>query len=210
MGTTRSPATGIGIRHYDPTAAPGGFTEAEMRQVLERACAAVGLDSADAQLLRGHTNAVVLLEAEKVVVKIARKGTAVEEVRRTVEFVRWLMDVGFPTVTLHPAEVVAGGHAAILWTYLPQPDHSIEAAQLAKPLFGLHNLPTPPAPPPGHDNFAAIRRSLQEITCLPSEDLRFLQRHAERLSSDLETVRFALPGGVIQGDPQRRWCSPCG
>lgn len=38
-----------------PAPAPGGFTETEMQHVLDRACAAAGLHSSPAQLLRGHT-----------------------------------------------------------------------------------------------------------------------------------------------------------
>ncbi|MFD0459707.1 hypothetical protein ACFQ2H_35535 [Streptomyces violaceoruber] len=46
-----------------------------MHRILERACAAAGLDSRGSRLLRGHTNAVVLLEKDQVVAKIARKGS---------------------------------------------------------------------------------------------------------------------------------------
>lgn len=66
-------------------ATPGGFDESEMYQVLERGCAEAGLDCRGARLLRRHTNAVVL---EQVVVKVARKGTAIDDVTRTVTFVR--------------------------------------------------------------------------------------------------------------------------
>lgn len=47
--------------------------------------------------------------------KIARRGTRVSDVERTVRFVQWLMEQGFPTVPLHPAPhqpVVIDGHAA--------------------------------------------------------------------------------------------------
>ncbi|MFK4688206.1 hypothetical protein [Streptomyces pristinaespiralis] len=102
------------------TPAPGGFDEFEMYQVLERACTKAGLGSRDARLLRGHTNAVLLLEKEQVVAKIARKGTDVESVARTVAFVRWLIEAGFPTVPLHPCDqpLSVDGHAVTFWTYL--------------------------------------------------------------------------------------------
>ncbi|MFD4945546.1 phosphotransferase family protein [Streptomyces sp. NPDC058409] len=187
-------------------AAPGGFDQSEMHQVLERGCMAVGLDFSDARLLRGHTNAVILLENAKVVVKIARRGSRIDDVTRTVTFVRWLLDAGFPTVPLHPVDqpVVIGQHAITFWKYLPQPTHPVAAAQLAKPLYALHTLPTPPVTLPAHDNIAAIRRSIEAITCLPEEALSFLAEHADQLESDLQAVRFELPEGVIQGDPQHR------
>ncbi|MFF8992519.1 phosphotransferase [Streptomyces sp. NPDC014983] len=186
--------------------APGGYDESEMYQVLERGCAIVGLDSSDACLLRGHTNAVILLNGEQVVVKIARRGSRADDVARTVRFVRWLMDVGFPTVPLHPVDqpVIVDQHAITFWQYLPQPAQPVAAAQLAKPLYALHTLPTPPVPLPAHDNIAAIRRSLAAITCLSSEALAFLNEYAAQLESDLAVVEFELPEGVIQGDPQHR------
>lgn len=186
--------------------APGGFDESEMHQVLERGCTAVGLDFSDARLLRGHTNAVVLLEREQVVVKIARRGSRIDDVARTVQFVRWLMEAGFPTVPLHPVDqpVVIGQHAITFWTYLPQPVRSVAAVQLAGPLRALHALPIPPVALPLHDNLAAIRRSLAAITCLTDDALSFLSEYAAQLEDDLGVVEFALPEGVIQGDPQHR------
>ncbi|MFD7323965.1 phosphotransferase family protein [Streptomyces sp. NPDC059875] len=188
------------------TPAPGGFDEFEMYQVLERACSKAGLDSRDARLLRGHTNAVLLLEKEQVVAKIARKGTDVESVARTVTFVRWLMEAGFPTVPLHPCDqpVVVDEHAVTFWTYFPQPEHPVAAEQLAGPLKALHALPAPPISLAEHDNIRAIRRSLAAITCLPAGMIRYLGDEADRLEEQLREVRFALAAGLIQGDPQHR------
>ncbi|MFE3863644.1 phosphotransferase family protein [Streptomyces goshikiensis] len=186
--------------------APGGFDEFEMHQVLKRGCAAVGLDSSEARLLRGHTNAVIHLVKEHVVVKIARKGSRIDDVARTVRFVRWLMDAGFPTVSLHPVDqpVGVGQHALTFWEYLPQPSDPVPAAQLAKPLYSLHTLPASPEALPAHDNLAAIRRSLKSITCLSDKALAFLNGSTEQLESALHVVQFELREGVIQGDPQHR------
>jgi hypothetical protein len=187
-------------------ASPGGFDESEMQQVLKRGCRAVGLDFSDARLLRGHTNAVVLLEKERTVVKIARRGSRLDDVVRTVSFVRWLMDAGFPTVPLLSVDqpVVIDQHAVTFWSYLPQPPRPVAAAQLAQPLRVLHQLPAPPVALPAHDNLAAIRRSLSAITCLSDETVSFLSEHAAQLEADLRLVKFDLPAGVIQGDPQHR------
>ncbi|GHG12090.1 phosphotransferase family protein [Streptomyces filamentosus] len=188
------------------TPAPGGFDEFEMYQVLERACAKAGLDSRDARLLRGHTNAVLLLEKEQVVAKIARKGTDVESVARTVTFVRWLIEAGFPTAPLHPCDqpLIVDGHSVTFWTYLPQPEHPVAAGQLAGPLKALHSLPPPPIALAEHDNIRAIRRSLTAITCLPAAAIRYMEEEADRLEGALWGVDFALPPGLIQGDPQHR------
>ncbi|MVO90221.1 aminoglycoside phosphotransferase family protein [Streptomyces sp. p1417] len=192
----------------EPASAPGGFNEAELRSIVRHACNATRLNPARARLLRGHTNAVVLLPEAAVVMKVARRGTPIEKVRRTVCFVQWLVDRGFPTVPLHPGleqPVVIDGHAVTFWTYLPQPEGlPVAASKIAKPLFALHNLPTPPLSLPQHDNIRAIRASLATITSLPAAALRFLSDRADRLEVDLEHVAFALPEGPLQGDPQHR------
>jgi hypothetical protein len=189
-----------------PAPVHGGFDESEMYQVLECACAVAGLDSSHARLLRGHTNAVVLLAKAPVVVKIARRGSRTADVARTVRFVRWLMDAGFPTVPLHPVEqpVIIDGHTATFWTYFPQPAHPVPAEQLAKPLYALHTLRKPEFDLPQHDNLRAIRRSLAATTSLPTETLRFLSDRVDRLEADLTKIQFELAEGVIQGDPQHR------
>jgi hypothetical protein len=194
----------------DPMTAPpihGGFDEPEMHHILERACATTGLDSTGAILLRGHTNAVMRLTREPVVVKIARRGSRLDEVQRTVQFVRWLMDRGFPTVPLHPVAdqpVVIDGHPVTFWTYLPQPEHPVSAAQIAKPLYALHTLPVPPFQLLPRDNAAAIRASLTQTPALPEETVRFLSQRVDRLEADLADVAYVLPEAVLQGDPQHR------
>ncbi|WP_331733419.1 aminoglycoside phosphotransferase family protein (plasmid) [Embleya sp. NBC_00888] len=188
------------------TQAPGGFETSEMHRLLRRACASAGLDASDARLLRGHTNAVVLLEREGVVVKIARRGSRVDDVRRTVAFVRGLTDLAFATVPLLAVEqpVVVDGHAVTFWVYLPQPSHPVSAEQLAEPLRALHALRQPEFALPVRDDIRAIRRSISAITCLPSTSLAFLSEHTDRLETELAGVEFALDPGTIQGDPQHR------
>ncbi|MDT0309759.1 aminoglycoside phosphotransferase family protein [Streptomyces sp. DSM 44917] len=193
-----------------PASLPGGFEQTEMYRLLDLACAEAGLDSAGAEVLRGQTNAVIRLERAPVVVKIARRGTPVASVARTVAFVRWLTGLGFPTVLLHPGidqPAVIEGHPVTYWTYLPQPPQPVQpvrAVQLAGPLRALHGLPAPPFPLRPLDNIAAIRASLAAITALPEEALRFLADRADALEKALTTAEFAFPETVLQGDPQHR------
>lgn len=186
----------------------GGYSESELQYLLEGAGAAAGLDCRDADLLRGHTNAVVRLRHDPVVVKIARRGTPHQEVERTVRFVRWLMEQGFPTAPLHPVAVeqplVVDGAAVTFWTYLPQPAEAVAAVQLARPLAALHALPVPDLGLPQHDNVTAIRRSLTSTVTLPPEDLVFLSEQADILEKELDDIAFGRPMGLIQGDPQHR------
>ncbi|MEV5506639.1 phosphotransferase family protein [Streptomyces orinoci] len=185
----------------------GGFDDTEMHHVLERACTRVGLDCTGAIRLRGHTNAVVRLITEPVVVKIARRGSDETGVVRTVAFVQWLMKQNFPTAPLHPVAqqpVVVDGHAVTFWTYLPQPEHPVSAVQLAAPLRELHRLTDPPVRLRRLNVVEAIRSSLAATTSLPPQTLLFLADRAERLADELSQVAFMLPEGVVQGDPQHR------
>ncbi|MER6516734.1 phosphotransferase [Streptomyces sp. NPDC001553] len=188
-----------------PTA-PGGYTEADMRSIVQQACTEIGLDAEGAEVLRGHTNAVLRLRFHPVVAKIARIGTRPEAVERTVRFTRWLMEAGFPTAPLLACEqpVLVNGHSVTFWVYLPQPEASVTAEQLAKPLHMLHTLGRPPFELPAHDNVRAIRRSLSATTTLPDADLCFLSSRVDQLEVALGEVLFELPPGVIQGDPQHR------
>ncbi|MFJ8477038.1 phosphotransferase family protein [Kitasatospora sp. NPDC094011] len=189
-----------------PVVRIGGFAESEVVTVLEAACTLVGLDPADAVMLRGHTNAVYLLPAAGVVAKIARAGTSLTGVRRTVQLVQWLTTHGFPTVELLPLEqpVIVDGNAVTFWRHLPQPDHPVPAAYLADPLRTLHELPSPPFEVRPVDTVGAIRRSIAETTALPQDDLALLEEHVAELDAALRQVRYALTPGVLQGDPQHR------
>ncbi|MGW5927184.1 phosphotransferase family protein [Streptomyces anulatus] len=189
-----------------PTPAPGGFDGSEVRAILARASEVAGLDDSNPTLLRGHTNAVILLEGEGVVVKIARRGTPPAHVTRTVQAVRHLMRVGFPTVPLHPVEqpILIDQHPVTIWKYYPQPDRVVSASELAQPLRTLHTLDAPHLDLPAHDNIRAIRRSLSAISALSADDIDFLTDRLDQLENELSSVQFTLPQGLIQGDPQHR------
>ncbi|MEV4565146.1 phosphotransferase [Nonomuraea sp. NPDC049419] len=186
----------------------GGFTEAELSHLLHRACETAGFRADGAVIVRGQTNAVIRLQAPPVIMKIARAGTDPGEVERTVRFVSWLMDLGFPTVPLYKRDIqplIIDGHAITLWDYLPQPPEPVPTEALAKPLSRLHSLNQPPVALPRSDAIEAIRRSLRATTLLPEADLRFLQERADLLESKLANVQYALnPDAITQGDPHHR------
>jgi hypothetical protein len=187
-----------------PVRLPGGFTEAEMHQALQRLCAAAHLDPTGSTLLRGQTNAVIRLAAEPVVVKIARRGTSPTRVRQTVDLVQWLTALNFPTVPLHPIEqpVVADQYVGTFYTYLPQPDVSLDTVALAAPLLTLHAAGLPPFDLPELDAATAIRRSLSAADTLPSPDYRFLTKRVDQLAAEEAALRYEFPRSVLHGDPQ--------
>ena len=198
------------LRQPSDTAAPihGGFTETDLDKLLHRICRVADLNTADAELLRGQTNAVIRLPAEALIVKIARAGTNPAQVEQTVRFVRWLMALGFPTAPLHDFDaqpLIVDGHAATLWTDLPQPADPIPTGALAEPLRLLHALPAPPISMPKTDVVGAIHASLNQTQILPAEDIRFLRQKVDQLERDLAGVQYELrPDSVLQGDPHHR------
>ncbi|MFD8934640.1 phosphotransferase family protein [Streptomyces sp. NPDC059578] len=176
-----------------------------MLELFGRACAAAGLSARDPVYLRGQTSAVLRIAHAPVVVKIARLGTDPSEVQRTIDFVRWLMGLGFPTVPLYRPDMqplILDGHAITLWTYLPQPERPVPAEAMAKPLKLLHGLSQPPVAMDHIDMCAGIRDSLDRTTVLPEHTVRFLRESVDRLEGDLVNVGFELDEGVLQGDPQ--------
>nr|BFD90954.1 aminoglycoside phosphotransferase family protein [Kitasatospora sp. Xyl93] len=194
-----------------PVVRIGGFAESDVVTVLNAACDQAGLDPAGAEMLRGHTNAVYLLPAAGAVAKIARAGTPLQSVRRTVQLVRWLTSMNFPTVELLRVQqpVVVSGHAVTFWQYLPQ-HRPVPAAYLAAPLRLLHSLPMPPFEVRPVDTAGAIRQSISAISALPPEHLAFLAGRLNELEADLAQVQYVLPPGLVQGDPQHRNALHCG
>ncbi|MGW4890648.1 phosphotransferase family protein [Kitasatospora sp. NPDC004240] len=184
----------------------GGYTATHLASVFEQVCHTAGLDPDGAVLLRGHTNAVYHLPADRAVLKIARLGTPSAAVRRTTALVTWLTELDFPTVGLHPVPqpVELDGHLATIWTYLPQPQHPVAAEQLAAPLRALHQLTNPPVHLPAVDTVGAIRRSLAAAEVLTNKELDLLSRMTDGLADQLGDITYLLKPSVIQGDPQHR------
>ncbi|MER7790022.1 phosphotransferase [Streptomyces sp. NPDC097640] len=202
--SNRTTATAPTVVNTD-TPIHGGYTEPQMQELFEQACAVLGLDATDPVYMRGHTSAVLRLANEPVVLKIARMGTDPSEVQRTVNLVRWLMDLRFPTVALYRPDIqplILDGHPITLWTYLPQPEHSVSAEAMAKPLRALHSLSRPPVTLDGIDMCAGIRDSLERTTILPEDTIRFLHECVDRLEGALADVSYEFAHGVLQGDPQ--------
>ena len=102
------------------------------QQALEQGCAAVGLDPADARLLRLGSNAVYHLTTP-VIARISRPGIDVAPVRRNVAVARWLESADYPAVrALHLHQPViatatslpSGSRSPLTATNSPPPPRS--------------------------------------------------------------------------------------
>lgn len=179
------------------------FTPTYTRALLGQVCDRVGLNADDAQLLRHQTNAVYRLSSAPVVVKIARPDYSIADIQLTVDLTHWLVQMGFPTLRLVDIEqpIIINDSAVTIWPYLPQ-DQSVRTEELAKPLWDLHALPSPPLKLPAIDAVAAIRYSLRAEEILSQTDHDFLVRECDHLEAALKDIQFTTVPRLIHGDPQ--------
>jgi Ser/Thr protein kinase RdoA (MazF antagonist) len=180
------------------------FAPDTTRAVLAQVCHQVGLDPSDAVLLRHQTNAVYLLPASQIVVKIARPSERLEHLDRTLALVRWLISQNMPAVPPSPHEQPqqAAGCWATFWPYISQQDHApVSAGDLGAPLRNLHSL-VPPFDLPPLDTVAAIQQSLAASRILSDEEREFLTSYCTDLAAAFPSITYELPVGLIHEDPQ--------
>jgi Phosphotransferase enzyme family len=112
------------------------------QQVLQRACATVGLDADGARLLRLGSNAVYHLKAP-VIARISRPGTDTEHVRRTIAVARWLESADYPAVRVIDVTqpVIADGYVVTFWQSVSEDgDQFASTPEIAAILAALHRL----------------------------------------------------------------------
>jgi hypothetical protein len=214
---TISEPAAVPDRGFPGRATAAAFTPLRTRRILDRACRRAGFESAGAELLRHHTNAVYRLAGAPVVVKIDRPGGSRPSFD-VVTLVRWLHEQDVPSVSL--AAVVQPVHidgcTVTFWRYLPQ-QRSIVAADLAEPLALLHTLRARPPQrlPARHlaDTFARIVRSIDTSAILSPRDRSLLHAHRLRLVAGAGEITYVLRPGLIHGDAHHRnmlWDSAAG
>src|ERR1700710_215451 len=117
----------------------------DSQDVLDQACAAVGIDPHGARLLRAGSNAVYRLKAP-VVARISRAGADAGQVRQTVNVARWLESVDYPAVRVVDVDqpVVIAKHVVTFWEALSEEgDQYASTAEVAEPLVELPQLTAP-------------------------------------------------------------------
>jgi len=173
------------------------------REVLERACAAVGLDAHGARLLRIGSNAVYRLKAP-IIARVSRPGADADHVRRTVAVARWLESVGYPAVRVVDVEqpAVIDGQTVTFWEAVSDDgDQYASVAEVADVLRRLHQLAAPadlylPELAP----FTNAPKRIETNTWLTPEDRAFLITMLAQMRATYAELEFTLPPGVIHGD----------
>ncbi|GAA5079569.1 phosphotransferase family protein [Nocardia iowensis] len=180
------------------------FTPENTRNILETACGIAGFDAASAVVMRHHTNAVYLLAAQPIVVKIGRPDHHGHI--DVVGLVRWLQQQAVPTVSLIDTEqpLHISGCPVTFWRYLDQQNRIVSAADLAEPFAKLHacRAPVPVALPDQQITytFEAISTAIDNNTILSAQDRAMLHERREQLAEHADNIRWVLPRGPIHGD----------
>ena len=196
----------VAILRGGSAAEPGGsgdFSATGTRRTLEAACAAVGLDATDAELLRLGENAIYRLASTPLVARIARTIHYLPAIEAEVAVARWLESVGFPAVRLAgPAEqpVIADGRPVTFWDVVSERTEYATVAELAVLLRRLHGLTPPPSLVlPELRPFARVDTRIDGAD-LTERDRVFLRHRLAELREAYARLEFALPAGLIHGD----------
>ncbi|WP_187764750.1 phosphotransferase enzyme family protein [Saccharopolyspora spinosa] len=174
----------------------------ELDLALTEICAAVGLDSTGARLIRIVNNGVFLLRDQQVVVRLVLSPSFTYRAFNAVEAARWLAVHGVPAVRLLPGveqPVQVGEHLATLWQYVPEAGPMPSGADLGELLRQMHSKPASPTFLDWQP-MADIRRRLTDAVDTDPADHRFLEQRCDALEERLETLHFPLSRSVIHAD----------
>jgi Ser/Thr protein kinase RdoA (MazF antagonist) len=178
------------------------FTATATREILAVACAGLGIDSADAVLLRHGENAVYRLAHDPLVARIARHP---DVPRREVDVAGWLAAAGLPAVRL-ASDVdqlrEINGRVVTWWDLITESRQLPTFVNLAGMLRRLHDLPDPTRfSLPHFDPMPRVLRRLESVSeTLAEPDRKFIVgRHAE-LRAAFDAMSFDLAPGPIHGD----------
>ena len=175
----------------------------DSRDALEQACAAAGIDTDGARLLRVGSNTVYRLKPP-VIVRVSRPAADADQVRRTVAVARWLESAGYPSVRAADVDqpVTVDGQLVTFWEAVSDDgDQYASTAEVAEVLVKLHSLTAPDdLHLPELAPFANAPRRIETNTWLNPEDRAFLITMMARMRATYDGLEFTLPPGVIHGD----------
>lgn len=184
------------------------FSPASTQRTLLATCAQVGLDSADASLMRLGENAVYLLPRESIVVRIARSKNSIDDVRKEMRIARWLEMEDYPAVRVAgvagtaDSPLVVDEHPVSFWRQVITTSGAPTSADLGQLLRRLHELKIPDwLRLPSFDPFAKVERRLSSAPRIVGDDeIRFLSHLYERLRAEFIALEFQFPFGPVHGD----------
>lgn len=183
----------------DPRVAPA--------EAFADACAAVGLDSAGAEVLYDRANTVYKLARLPVVVRLRyTRGDAVwtQRLGVSVRATAWLREMGFACVwPLDDVQqpVAADGYLATFWHHVPAVRQPWEDVQtLGRLLRELHGLGMPSIELPQASPLSSLREETERCTWLPDTQRSWVLGRYQELSRHYADTTWVLGQGLIHGD----------
>ncbi len=187
------PATGSSVPPLD---------EPSARSALDAACAAVGLDPRDAELIRIGENGVFRLRSRPVVARVGRSAAQLAAAEQQLAVSRWLESEGVPATRVWDVEqpVTVAGRVVTFWESAADDVRYGTTRELGEILRRLHQLPAPTEPHlPDLDPFGATRRRIEHVP-ISDDDRRYLRSLCEKLTTAFEDLLFAGAPVVLHGD----------
>lgn len=179
------------------------FTSADASATLAQACSLVGLDSAEAQLIRLGENAIYRLDRQRVVVRIARGIDVLEDARKEVAVASWLNNAGLPAAepTEHDQPIVIGTRPVTFWKLIDNSGNEATTEDLARVLRQLHNLPVPASLAlPEFDIFGRVAERIAASADITGAERDFLTDLLRQLRDAYADLNFTLPRSAVHGD----------
>ncbi|MEU7863060.1 aminoglycoside phosphotransferase family protein [Nonomuraea sp. NPDC049141] len=179
------------------------FTSQEALATLREACQAAGLAGEDARLIRLGENALFVLAAEHVVVRIARSLDVIDDARKEVAVSAWLHDQGVPAArtTDHEQPLVVRGKPVTLWHLIANDGSPASLVDLAAVLRALHQLPVPAdLALPKLDILGRVSERISGADVLSDDERQFLLGRYQELRTAYESLKFPLASCAVHGD----------
>lgn len=179
----------------------------DVRSVLARACASVGLDDTGARIVRCVNNAVYRLARDPIIVRITLTPGLRRRAYAAVEAARLLDRHRVPAVQPArgvPQIVHVEQHVVTFWLRAADTGRTPTISELARLLRRLHRVPAAGAALPRWDPVTDLRTRIHDARTRgwPDADLDLLARRCDAIEDALSTVRYQLPESVIHGDAQ--------
>jgi aminoglycoside phosphotransferase (APT) family kinase protein len=162
-----------------------------------------GMASQDARLIRLGENALFVLTAEQVVVRIARSLDVLDDARKEVAVSAWLNEVGLPAAktTAHSQPLIVRGKPVTLWRLINNGGSPASLIDLAMALRALHRVPVPAdLALPEFDILGRVSARISTASVLSAEQRQFLLAKHQELKAAYEALEFPLKPCAVHGD----------
>jgi hypothetical protein len=179
------------------------FSSGVAWEVLHGACGITGLPADGASLLRFGQNAIFLLPADRIVVRVGRSAERLPILERELCVARWLNSKSVPSARpvdklAQPVEIA--GYPVSFWHAERTADPGPGTADLALLLSRFHAAGDSPCDLPRFQPLSDVPDRLAAASNVTERDRDFLRRRADELARSYQNLVFVLAEGPIHGD----------